>query len=119
MQPQAVRSLLKSDRPSSLTQAITDLGRVPKTIHLLAFLDDETYRRRILIQLNQGEGRHARPKDLPYHPGQRHHLRRIRPRSSPHPAMISLSVNLRTNLRDTPMTARRELLVSGCRSSIG
>ncbi len=59
MPPQAVRSLLKSDRPSSLTRAITDLGRVPKTIHLLAFLDDETYRRRILIQLNQSEDRHA------------------------------------------------------------
>ena len=54
-----VRSLLKSDRPSGLTQAIINLGRIPKTIYLLNFIDDETYRRRILVQLNRGEGRHS------------------------------------------------------------
>lgn len=54
-----VRSLLKSDRPSSLTSAIADLGRIPKTLYLLNFIDDESYRRRILTQLNRGEGRHA------------------------------------------------------------
>ena len=29
-----------------------------KTLYLLSYLDDETYRRRILTQLNRGEGRH-------------------------------------------------------------
>ncbi len=53
-----VRSLLKSERPSSLAQAIIDLGRINKTIYLLNYIDDETYRRRILTQLNRGEGRH-------------------------------------------------------------
>jgi TnpA family transposase len=57
--PELVRSLLKSDRPSGLTKAIADLGRIAKTTHLLRYLDDESYRRRILIQLNRGEGRHA------------------------------------------------------------
>ena len=35
------------------------MGRIAKTLYLLAYLDDETYRRRILLQLNRGEGRHS------------------------------------------------------------
>ncbi len=34
------------------------LGRLVKTLYLLRFIDDEAYRRRILVQLNRGEGRH-------------------------------------------------------------
>ncbi len=30
-----------------------------KTLYLLNYIDDEDYRRRVLIQLNRGEGRHA------------------------------------------------------------
>jgi len=36
-----VRSLLKSDRPSSLAQAIIDAGRINKTLYLLNYVDDE------------------------------------------------------------------------------
>jgi TnpA family transposase len=54
-----VRSLLKSDRPSSLAQAIIEVGRINKTIYLLNYVNDEDYRRRILTQLNRGEGRHS------------------------------------------------------------
>jgi TnpA family transposase len=32
---------------------------VEKTLYLLAYVQDENYRRRILVQLNRGEGRHA------------------------------------------------------------
>jgi TnpA family transposase len=35
------------------------VGRIAKTLYLLAYIDDEDYRRRILTQLNRGEGRHA------------------------------------------------------------
>ena len=35
-----------------------ELGRLIKTLYLLRFIDDEAYRRRILVQLNRGEGRH-------------------------------------------------------------
>jgi len=41
-----------------LGRAIGELGRIPKTLHMLRFIDDENYRRRILTQLNRGEGRH-------------------------------------------------------------
>ncbi|WP_257296117.1 Tn3 family transposase [Endozoicomonas sp. YOMI1] len=54
-----IRSLLKSDRPSSLAQAIIEAGKINKTIYLLNYVDDEDYRRRILNQLNRGEARHA------------------------------------------------------------
>lgn len=68
-----IRSLHFGSRPSTLARAIGEVGRVPKTLHLLTFLDDETYRRRILIQLNRGEGRHSLGRHL-FH-GQRGELR--------------------------------------------
>ena len=54
-----IGSLLRSSRPSTLARAIGELGRVAKTLYLLSYLDDETYRRRILTQLNRGESRHG------------------------------------------------------------
>ena len=54
-----IRTLLKSERPSSLAQAIIEAGRINKTLYLLNYVDDEDYRRRILTQLNRGEGRHS------------------------------------------------------------
>ena len=57
--PELIRSLLRSDKPSSLAKAITEAGRINKTLYLLNYIDDEDYRRRILTQLNRGEGRHA------------------------------------------------------------
>ena len=54
-----MRSLQKGNTPSSLSKAMSELGRIAKTLYLLPYLDDETYRRRILTQLNRGEGRHS------------------------------------------------------------
>ncbi|HIB6159399.1 TPA: Tn3 family transposase, partial [Escherichia coli] len=56
---EAIRSLLSSERPSGLTQAIIEAGKINKTLYLLNYIDDEDYRRRILTQLNRGESRHA------------------------------------------------------------
>ncbi len=36
-----IRSLLKSERPSGLTQAIIEVGRINKTLYLLNYIDDE------------------------------------------------------------------------------
>jgi len=44
-------------RASTLGRAIGELGRIPKTLHLLNFIADPNYRRHILNQLNRGEGR--------------------------------------------------------------
>jgi TnpA family transposase len=69
-----IRSLLKSERPSSLAQAIIDVGRINKTLYLLNYIDDEDYRRRILTQLNRGEGRHALARAICH--GQRGEIRK-------------------------------------------
>jgi len=50
-----------------------ELGRIAKSLYLLAYLDDETYRRRILTQLNRTESRHALARAV-FH-GQRGQLR--------------------------------------------
>lgn len=69
-----LRSLLRSTRPSALAQAIMEVGRVNKTLYLLHYIDDEDYRRRILTQLNRGEGRHAVARAICY--GQRGEIRK-------------------------------------------
>jgi TnpA family transposase len=68
-----MRSLLKGSRPSTLTRALGELGRIAKTLYLLSYVDDENYRRRILLQLNRSEGRHQLARTL-FH-GQRGKLR--------------------------------------------
>jgi TnpA family transposase len=69
-----IRSLLKSARPSSLAQAIIEAGRINKTLYLLNYIDNEEYRRRILTQLNRGEGRHSVARVICY--GQRGEIRK-------------------------------------------
>ena len=54
-----MRVLQRSGRPSTLAKAVGELGRVAKTLFLLAYVDDEAYRRRVLTQLNRQESRHA------------------------------------------------------------
>jgi TnpA family transposase len=49
----------ESNRPSSLAQAIIEVGRINKTIYLLTYVDYEDYRRRILTQLNRTESRYG------------------------------------------------------------
>jgi TnpA family transposase len=68
-----MRSLLRSKRPSALARAIGALGRIPRTLYMLAYIDDEHYRRRILTQLNRGEARHSVARAV-FH-GQRGELR--------------------------------------------
>jgi TnpA family transposase len=68
-----IRVLQSGGRLTTLARAISELGRIPKTIHLLKFIDDESYRRSILVQLNRQERRHGLGRAL-FH-GQRGELR--------------------------------------------
>ncbi len=68
-----LRVLQGGGRPTPLGRAVGELGRITKTLYLLAYLDDETYRRRILTQLNRTESRHALARAV-FH-GQRGQLR--------------------------------------------
>jgi TnpA family transposase len=69
-----LRSLLRSKRPPTLARAIGELGKIPKTLYLLTYIDDEAYRRRILVQLNRHEDRHKLGKAT-FH-GQRGEIRK-------------------------------------------
>lgn len=51
-----------------------EVGRINKTLYLLNYIDDEDYRRRILTQLNRGEGRHSVARTICY--GQRGEIRK-------------------------------------------
>jgi len=54
-----MRTLQRGGSLSGLGRAAAELGRIEKTLYLLAYVHDESYRRRILVQLNRGEGRHS------------------------------------------------------------
>jgi len=54
-----LRALQVGGRPATLARALGELGRLAKTRYLLAYIDDEAYRRRILVQRNRGESRHS------------------------------------------------------------
>jgi TnpA family transposase len=44
---------------NSLQQAIQELGRLAKTLHILEYVDDPVFRRRVLVGLNKGEHVHS------------------------------------------------------------
>ena len=68
-----IRSLQRSGKQSLLGHALGELGGIPKTLHLRSFVDDESYRRSTLTQLNRHEGRHGLARII-FH-GQRGELR--------------------------------------------
>jgi len=53
-----IRTLQTNERPTRLARALEELGQIIKTLYMLRYVDDAAYRRRILTQLNRGEGRH-------------------------------------------------------------
>ena len=58
---------------TTLCKALAELGRIPKTLHLLSYISDEAHRRRILTQLNRGESRNGLARTVCY--GKRGELR--------------------------------------------
>jgi TnpA family transposase len=69
-----VRTLQAPQRTSSLAGALASIGRVAKSLFLLSYVDDEAYRRRILVQLNRHEKRHNVARKIFY--GQRGEVRK-------------------------------------------
>jgi TnpA family transposase len=54
-----MRTFQGSGRNSSLACALAECGRIGKTLYLLDLVDDEVYRRSLLVQVNTGERRHG------------------------------------------------------------
>lgn len=61
-----IQMLQRGGKPTMLGRAIREVGRIYKTLYLLVYIDDETYRRKILTQLNKGEGRHSLIRAISY-----------------------------------------------------
>jgi TnpA family transposase len=61
-----MRTLQSGGRSSTLAKALGEVGRIAKSLFLLSYIDDEAYRRHILIQLNKGESRHILARKVFY-----------------------------------------------------
>ena len=68
-----MRTLQVKDRPTTLARALAELGRIIKTLHILRYIDEPDFRRRILAQLNRQELRHKLARRL--HHGDRGEIR--------------------------------------------
>jgi TnpA family transposase len=54
-----VSKLQSMQRQNPLQQALQELGRIAKTLHILEYVDDSALRRRVLTGLNKGEHVHS------------------------------------------------------------
>jgi TnpA family transposase len=68
-----MRTLQVRDKPTTLARALSEIGRVAKTIHILRYIDDPAFRQRILTQLNHTELRHRLGRRI--HHGERGEIR--------------------------------------------
>jgi TnpA family transposase len=68
-----MRILQVRDKPTTLAKALLNLGRLIKSLHVLNYIDDKDFRRRILVQLNRQESRHKMARKI-YH-GERGEMR--------------------------------------------
>jgi TnpA family transposase len=67
-----MRTLQVKDKPTTLARALSEIGRIAKTVHILHYIDEAAFRRRILTQLNHGAAPSPRPAH--YH-GERGEIR--------------------------------------------
>lgn len=68
-----MRTLQVKDKPTTLARALSEIGRIAKTVHILHYVDDAAFRRRILTQLNHTELRHRLGRRI--HHGERGEIR--------------------------------------------
>lgn len=59
-----IRGFQAGSKMSSVARAISELGRIDKTIFLLNYISNETYQRRVLTQLNRQEARHGLAREV-------------------------------------------------------
>jgi TnpA family transposase len=50
-----ISKLQAMQQQNPLQQALQEVGRIAKTLHILAYVDDPAFRRRVLIGLNRGK----------------------------------------------------------------
>lgn len=91
-----MRILQVRERPTTLAKALVQLGRLIKTLHILNYIDDAAFRRRILIQLNRQEFRHKLARKI-YH-GERGEVRNaLRQRQEEQLGALGIAINAVTH----------------------
>lgn len=106
-----MRILQVRDRPTTLAKALMHLGRLIKTLHILNYIDDANFRRRILVQLNRQEFRHKLARKI-YH-GDRGEVRNaLRQGQEEQLGTLGLALNAVTHWNATYMQAAIEKLVA-------
>ncbi len=61
-----ISKLQAMQQHNPLQQALQELGRIAKTLHILEYVDDPAFRRRVLIGLNKGEHLHSLARDIAF-----------------------------------------------------
>jgi TnpA family transposase/adenosyl cobinamide kinase/adenosyl cobinamide phosphate guanylyltransferase len=61
-----ISKLQAMQQQNPLQQALQELGRLAKTLHILEYVDDPAFRRRVLIGLNKGEYLHSLARDIAF-----------------------------------------------------
>jgi TnpA family transposase len=61
-----ISKLQAKQQQNPLQQALQELGRISKTLHILEYVDDPALRRRVLIGLNKGEHLHSLARNLAF-----------------------------------------------------
>ena len=87
-----MRTLQVRDKPTTLARALSEIGRIAKTIDVLHSIDDAAFRRRILTQLNHTELRHRLGRRV--HHGERGEIRSaLRQGQEEQPGSLGLALN--------------------------
>lgn len=67
LRPSLLVSRLQSmQRQNPLQQALQEVGRIAKTWHILEYVDDPLFRRRVLVGLNKGETLHSLAREIAF-----------------------------------------------------
>ena len=61
-----ISKLQAKQQQNPIQQALQELGRISKTLHILEYVDDPALRRRVLIGLNKGEHLHSLARNLAF-----------------------------------------------------
>jgi len=61
-----ISKLQAMQQQNPLQQALQEVGRIAKTLHILEYVDDPAFRRRVLIGLNKGEHLHSLARDIAF-----------------------------------------------------
>jgi TnpA family transposase len=61
-----ISKLQAMQQQNPLQQALQEVGRIAKTLHILEYVDDPAFRRRVLVGLNKGEHLHSLARDIAF-----------------------------------------------------